>query len=202
MTSTSIPQPPVPDDHTVTRLLERWSHGEREAAGQLMPLVYEELRRIAHRMFRRERHDHTLQATALVHEVYLKLVEQTGIRWQSRVHFFGLAACMMRRALVDYSRQYAAGKRGGDLEKVSLEEVGELARVRPEALILLDDALRDLARLDPQKALIVELRFFGGLTVDETAECLGLSPRSVARQWRGARAALYRELTPEVRDAL
>lgn len=185
------------NDSTVSRLLARWSHGERAAAAELMPLVYQELRQIAQRAFRRERPDHTLQPTALVHEVYLKLVESSGLQWQNRMHFYGLAACMMRRALVDYSREKAFQKRGGGLRKVPLEEAQELHRSRSLDLVDLDDALTDLERLDPQKALIVELRYFGGLTVDQTAECIGMSPRSVARQWRSARAVLYRQLNPE-----
>ena len=188
--------------HTVTCLLARWSQGEREAAELLLPLVYDELRQIAHKFFRRERQDHTLQATALVHDVYVQLIERSDIQWRDRAHFYGLAACMMRRALVDYSRERAYRKRGGDLEKVPLEKAGDLSQSRPESLIALDDALSDLARLDPQKALIVELRFFGGLTVDQTADCVGLSSRSVAREWRRARAVLYRELSAEIRDAL
>lgn len=179
---------------TLTCLLQRWSQGDRQAAETLMPLVYDELRKIARQVFRRERADHTLQATALVHEVYLHLMTRSDIEWQSRSHFYGLAACMMRRALVDYGRERAYLKRGGQLEKVPLEEARELSTAQPWDLAALDDALNDLARLDPQKALIVELRFFGGLTVDQTAECIGLSARSVAREWRRAKAILYREL--------
>ncbi len=187
---------------TITLLLRRWSRGDRAAAERLVPLVYDQLRHIAHRYFQRERRDHTLQTTALVHEVYLRLVLEPGVRWQSRSHFFGLAACMMRRVLIDYSRERAFQKRGGHLRKVPFEEVGELyRRPRPADLVALDDALLDLERVDPLKALIVELRFFGGLSVDETAECVGLSARSVARQWRLARAALYQALAQEARDA-
>ncbi|MEE8524039.1 MAG: sigma-70 family RNA polymerase sigma factor [Thermoanaerobaculia bacterium] len=190
-----------PEDPTITQLLQRWNRGERAAAAELMPLVYKELRQIASRSFRRERPDHTLQPTALVHEVYLKLVEHTEIKWQNRLHFYGLAACMMRRALVDYSREKAYRKRGGGLRKVPLDDLQGYHRARPRDLIALDDALTDLSRLDPQKALIVELRFFGGLTVDQTAECIGLSPRSVARQWRRARAVLYHQLNREAQGA-
>ncbi len=183
-------------DPTITQLLERWNQGERSAAAELMPQVYDELRRMAARTFRRERLDHTLQPTALVHEVYLKLIERTDLQWQNRLHFYGLAACMMRRALVDYSREKAYRKRGGGLRRVPLDDLQGIHRTRPQDLLALDDALTDLSRVDSQKALIVELRFFGGLTVDQTAECIGLSPRSVARQWRRARAVLYRQLHP------
>lgn len=189
-------------DSPITHLLLRWTDGEREAAEHLMPLVYDELRQIAHRVFRQERRDHTLQATALVHEVYLKLTKRTDVRWESRTQFYGLAACMMRRALVDHSREREYLKRGGGQEKVALDEARDTVELRPESLIALDDALKDLARHDAQKALIVELRFFGGLSVDQTAECVGLSPRSVAREWRVARAQLYRALDTETRHAL
>lgn len=167
-----------------------------------MPLVYDELRQIAHRIFSRERPDHTLQATALVHEVYLKLSECGETRWESRSQFYGLAACMMRRALVEHSRERSYLKRGGGQRKVTIDEARDTTEFRPEALIALDDALKDLASHDAQKALIVELRFFGGLSVDQTADCVGLSPRSVAREWRGARARLYRALDAGARHAL
>lgn len=187
---------------TITYLLNRWSEGERAAAEQLIPRVYDELRRIAGRYFHRERSDHTLGSTELVHEIYLRLNDgQQPKMWRSRHHFYGLAACMMRRALVDYSRERSYQKRGGGLRRVPLDEAFDLSRPKPSDLIALDDALLDLERLDPQKALIVELRFFGGLSVDQTAECLGLSARSVARQWRRARAALYRQLSPEMAGA-
>lgn len=182
---------------SVTGLLERWSRGERQAAEELMPLVYDELRGIAHACFRRERADHTLQPTALVHEVYLDLAQRRGLQWNNRSHFFGLAACMMRRALVDYSRRRAMAKRGGRIRKVPLDEAFGLVPYRPEELVALDDALNDLGRLDPLKALIVELRYFGGMSVEEIADCVGQSPRTVARQWRRARALLFDQLSSE-----
>lgn len=185
---------------TVNHLLERWSQGERAAAEQLMPQVYGELRRIARSCFRRERCDHTLGPTALVHEVYLQLVDQSGIAWQNRAHFYGLAACMMRRALIDYSRERACLKRGGQMDKIPLEDVRNLSFERPEILVALDDAINVLAQVDPQKALIVELRFFGGLSVDQVAECMELSPRSVARHWQRARAVLFRQLSAEAQE--
>lgn len=186
---------------TVTELLSRWSEGDREAAERVMERAYEELRSLAHRCFRGERPDHTLQPTALLHEVVIDLLEQQDLTWQNRAHFFGLAACMMRRALVDHARERSAQKRGGHVEKVPLE--GDRPDLpRPRDLVALDRALKDLENIDRRKALIVELRFFGGLTVDEVAQCLGLSSRTVAREWRRARAFLYRQLSPEVRDAL
>ena len=188
--------------HTVTHLLRRWSQGEREAAEQMLPLVYDKLRSIARKYLRKERRDHTLQPTALVHDVYLELMELSRVRCENRMHFYGLAACLMRRALVDYSRERVAEKRGGHRERVPLEEAESVPQVRPQDLIALDDALEHLARLDPLKALIVELRFFGGMTVDQTAECLELSPRSVAREWQRARLVLFRELAPDHQHAL
>lgn len=190
------------DSHTVTHLLRRWSQGEREAAEEMLPLVYGKLRSIAEKYFQSERREHTLQPTALVHDVYLELMELSRVRFENRMHFYGLAACLMRRALVDHSRQRASEKRGGDRERVPLEEAESLAKVRPRDLVALDDAMEHLARIDPQKALIVELRFFGGMTVDQTAECLELSSRSVAREWQRARLLLFRELDPESRRAL
>lgn len=198
ITATEIGLPSALAGHTVTSLLARWSEGDRLAAEQLMPLVYEQLREIAERIFRSERQNHTLQATALVHEIYLDLAQTTAVRWESRSHFYGLAACMMRRALVDHSREVARAKRGGNAVRVPLDfKVEGLTAAKPDELIALDEALRDLARLDSFQALVVELRFFGGLTVDEVAECVGSSPRSVARQWRHARAFLYQELRGE-----
>lgn len=203
MTDPLLESPPSPFhcQPTVTELLSRWSEGDREAAERVMEHAYEELRSLAHRCFRGERPDHTLQPTAVLHEVVIDLLERQGVAWQSRAHFFGLAACMMRRALVDHARERAARKRGGDVEKVPL--MGDRPDLpRPRDLVALDDALKDLEEVDRRKALVVELRFFGGLTVDEVARCLGLSPRTVAREWRRARAHLYRQLSPEVRDAL
>ena len=187
---------------TIDLLLERWNHGDRQAAERLMPKVYDELRRIAQGYFRRERRGHTLQPTDLVHELYLEMTRLSHVEWRSRSHFYGLAGCMMRRALVVHSRRRAAKKRGGDQQRVPLLEDLDAPQERSRELERLDDALRDLERLDPIKALIVELRFFGGLTVEETGECLDLSPRSVARHWHRARLLLFDQLSPEVRDAL
>ncbi len=195
---TQTPSTSELQDRTVTRLLERWSQGEREAAERLMPLVYDELHSIARSYFRNERANHTLQPTALVNEVFLEIAKAKGIEWQNRTHFYGLAACMMRRALVDYSRHRGTAKRGGGIKSVPLQEAAALVPYRPDELIALDDALKDLGRFDSLKALIVELRFFGGLSVEQTAECVGLSPRTVARQWRRARAVLFDLLSAEV----
>ena len=175
----------------VTQLLARWSGGDREALEQLLPLVYRELRQLADRYLRRERSDHTLQATALVHEAYLKLIDQQNVRWQNRAHFFGVAAQMMRRILVDHARSSQAEKRGGEFQKFSLDENIDVSGERASDLVALDEALERLAQLDPQKARVVELRFFGGLSVEETAEVLGVSAPTVKRQWRMAKAWLY-----------
>jgi RNA polymerase sigma factor (TIGR02999 family) len=162
-----------------------------------MGLVYPQLRDLAHRFFRRERAGHTLEATAVVHEAFARLVEQDGIRWQNRAHFFGLFARVMRRVLVDYARERNAAKRGGRKEKVTLTESGLLALERTPDVLALDEALNRLSELDPGKTAIVELRFFGGCTIEETAASLGLSAATVNRQWRRARAWLFRELSPQ-----
>jgi len=179
----------------ITQLLERWSQGDQEAADEILPLVYGELRRIASNHFRRERPGHTLQATALVHEAWMRLAE-AGLRWKSRVQFFGMAAHLIRRILVDHARQHHRLKRGGAFRKVGLEEAAEVAAGRPPELIDLDDALERLAALDPRKAQVVELRFFAGLAVKEIAEVLGVSVETAGREWRRARAWLYDELVP------
>lgn len=178
----------------VTELLVRWSEGDQAALDALMPVVYDELRRMANRYVRREPAGHTLQATALVHEAYLRLVDQKRVRWQSRAHFFGLAAQLMRRILVDHARGRQAVKRGGSSDKLTLGEIRDWAGERELDVIALDSALTSLATLDLQKSRIVELRFFGGLSVDEVAEHLQTSPRSIARQWRLAKAWLYAEI--------
>jgi len=178
----------------VTELLIRWSNGDRTALDRLMPLIYDELRRLARHYMRRERPGHTLQTTALVHEAYLKLVDQTKVRWHNRAHFFGIAANLMRQILVQHARRRHAAKRGGARSSVSLEDAVGLSEEPVVDLVALDQALIRLDALDPQKSRIVELRFFGGLTVDETAEVLGLSPRTVKRQWRVAKAWLYDQL--------
>jgi RNA polymerase sigma factor (TIGR02999 family) len=184
---------PAPQ-HDVTRLLVEWRHGDQAALAHLLPLVYDELRRLAQRYLQSERPDHTLQATALVHEAYLRLVDQRQAQWHNRAHFFGIAAQMMRRILVDHARQQHAAKRGGAEPKLSLDEAVHVSAERAVDVVALDEALTALAALDPQQSQIVELRFFGGLTIEETAEVLGVSPATVKRDWSMAQAWLYREL--------
>ncbi len=182
----------APDD--VTGLLFAWSQGDRAALDRLVPLVERELQLLAHRYLRRERTDHTLQTTALVNEAYLRLVDQREPRWQSRAHFFGIAAQMMRRILIDHARKVAYAKRGGGAQKVSLDEACLLAESRASELVALDDALTTLARVDERKSRVVELRYFGGLSVDEAAEVLGVHPDTITREWRRAKTFLRREL--------
>jgi RNA polymerase sigma factor (TIGR02999 family) len=181
----------------VTELLLSWSGGDRDAPAKLMPLVYDELRRLARDHLRRERPGHTLQPTALVNEVYLRLVDQRRVSWQTRAQFFGLAAQLMRHVLVDHARARAAAKRGGPVHKLSLDEAcmapGEVAA----ELVALDDALVRLAAVDERKSRVVEMRFFGGLSVEETAEALGVSDKTVMRDWRVAKVWLHRELSGE-----
>lgn len=180
-----------------TRLLIDWSNGNRDAAAGLMPLVYDELRRLARGYLQRERADHTLQATGLVHEAYIRLVDQTTATWQNRAHFFGVAAQLMRRILVDHARRHRTDKRGGDWAKIEFDEALAPSVSRSVDVIALDDALQDLVQLNPQHSQIVELRFFGGLTNDEVAEVLEVSPRTVQREWRMARAWLRRQIFEE-----
>ena len=178
----------------VTSLLVASSKGDQEALNQLLPLVYDELRRLADRYLHRERADHTLQATALVHEAYLRLIDQR-VSWANRAHFFGVAAEMMRRILIDHARSRQAAKRGSAGIKLSLDDVLEITDERAADLIALDEALKALAEFDAQKARIVELRFFGGLSIEETAAVLGLGTATITRQWRLAKAWLYHELS-------
>jgi len=186
-------QPRAPT-HDVTQLLQAWGHGDQAALDRLMPLVYEDLRRIAKRNMARERPGHTLQTTALVNEVYLRLVDERKVSWQDRAHFFAICARTMRRILVDFARSRRYQKRGGGEEPISLEESLVLSG-RPGAdLLALDEALSGLAALDPRKSQVIELRFFGGLSVEETAEALKISPETVMRDWKTAKAWLYREL--------
>ena len=176
----------------VTQLLQGWSVGNREALDKLLPLVYDELRRLAHSYLTHERPDHTLQTTALVHEAYLKLIDQRSVNWQNRAHFFAISAQAMRRILLDNARRHTAAKRGSGGQKVSLDEVATLSRdTANESLISLDEALQKLATIDADQSRIVELRYFGGLTIEETAEVLQTSPSSVQREWTIARAWLY-----------
>jgi RNA polymerase sigma factor (TIGR02999 family) len=184
----------MPAGHDVTRLLGDWSRGDRRALDRLLPLVYAELRRIAARQLRQERDGHTLQPTALVHEAYLRLVEQRSVDWESRAHFFGVAAQVMRRVLVDHARRQAARKRTAGAQRVPLEEVAETAAVSQVPVLLLDHALHRLEKLDPGLAQIVELRAFGGLTIDEAALVLKVSPSTAKRDWRTAKAWLTNEL--------
>ncbi len=179
---------------TITDLLKRWSDGDPQAADQVMPLVYDQLHAIAAGQFRRERRNHTLQTTALVHEAWVRLIEDHGIEWQNRGHFAAVVARVMRRVLIDHARRRAAVKRGGEIERVTLDEAAEVAAGRPPDIVALDEALREFEALDPDKARIVELRFFGGLSIDDTAEHLGVSAATVNRQWRRARNWLYRRL--------
>jgi len=182
---------------TVTQLLQRWSAGDREAMTRVVPLLYDELHRIAHREMRRERGLRTLQATALVHEAFLRLQQQLGTDWTSRSHFFAFAAHLIRRILIDEARQRHRQKRGFGLQRETLAEAAELALSRSPDLVALDDALNSLEAADPFKAAVVELRFFGGLSREEAATALGVSPETVGRHWRQAKAWLHRELSPE-----
>ena len=179
---------------SITTLLAEWSRGEPEALERLTPLVYDELRRLASHYLRRESGENTLQSTALVHEAYLKMVNQETVNWQSRTHFFGIAARLIRQILVDHARKRHAGKRDSGGPLLSLDDSIGLPAGGQLDLIRLDDALASLAALDEQQSRIVELRFFGGLSIEETAELVGISPRSVKRQWAIARAWLFREL--------
>ena len=177
-----------------TRLLRAWASGDQAALEQLTPRVYKELRRIAGHFMKNERPDNTIQATALVHEAYLRLIDITKVDWQHRAHFFAVSASMMRHILLDRARRRLAGKRGGRAPRVNLEEIPDVSFSRAGELIALDDALNALALVDPRKARVIELRFFGGLSVEETAEVLTVSPDTVLRDWRLARAWILAEL--------
>ncbi len=181
----------------VTGLLVRWSRGEPEALDRLMPVIYAECRRIAAQQLRKEHRDHTLDPTALVHELYLRLVDQRRASWANRTQFFGVAAQLMRRVLVDYARARQAHKRGGSATFVSLAAAADTPdESRVADVLAIDEALERLAAFDPEQVRIIELRFFAGLTVEETARLVGRSPRTVKREWRLAKAWLYRELRP------
>jgi RNA polymerase sigma factor (TIGR02999 family) len=185
----------APSSHEVTRLLADWRGGDQEALDRLMALVYDELRRIAGRYMRGERENHTLQTSALVNEAFLRLADHRNIDWQNRAHFFGVAAHAMRHVLVDHARSRDRLKRGGGALKVALDEAVDVADEEAAELVALDDALRSLAAFDERKARVVELRYFGGLTTEEAAEVLGVSPATVERDWSAARAWLMRELS-------
>lgn len=190
-----------PEYPEITVLLKAWGSGDVAALDRLTPLVYEELRRLARRYMRHERAGNTLQTTALVNEAYLRLVDANSVGWQDRVHFFAVSAQIMRRILVDAARARASAKRGGQVKRVNhssafnLDEIPDVSSARDRELVAIDDALGVLAEMDPRKARVIELRFFGGLSVEETAEVLKISPQSVMRDWKLAKAWLMRELT-------
>ncbi|HSE38710.1 MAG TPA: sigma-70 family RNA polymerase sigma factor [Blastocatellia bacterium] len=186
-----------PTAHEITQLLRAWSDGDQTALERLAPLVFAELHRLARGYMHGERAGHVLQSTALINEAWLRLIDWKDVEWQNRAHFFGVAAQMMRRILVDFARERRASRRGGSAQQVSFEEAVLVSADRGAEVIALDEALNTLAKFDARKSQIVEMRFFGGLGVEETAEVLKLSPRTVKREWNLARAWLYRELNPE-----
>jgi RNA polymerase sigma factor (TIGR02999 family) len=179
----------------VTQILQEVSRGDKDAPARLMPLVYDELRRLADHYLRQERPDHTLQPTALVHEAYLRLIDQSRVEWQNRAHFLGVAAQLMRRILVDHARRHHALKRGGFRQKLSLDEAVDYSQTPDVDLVALDDALNALEQFDERQSRIVELRFFGGLTIEETAEALSVSPATVKVDWNMAKAWLRQEIS-------
>ena len=181
----------------ISRLLTKWSSGDKAALDELIPLVYPELRRLARLYMGRENSAHTLQTSALINEAYLRLVNQQDVEWQNRAHFFAVAAQVMRHILVDHARKYRYSKRGGGTEHIPLDELAVACDERATELIALDDALNRLASIDSRKSQIVELRFFGGLTVEETAEVMKLAPITIMREWRAAKAWLARETLGE-----
>jgi RNA polymerase sigma-70 factor, ECF subfamily len=185
----------TPKSHEITQLLLAWSNGDREALDRLFPLVYAELRRLAKSYMRKERVGHTLQTTALIHEAYLRLIDAGQVEWQNRAHFFGVAARAMRQILVEMARERGCQKRGGGARHVSLDEAMTISAGLDDDLVALDEALGALAQFDARKAQIVEMRFFGGLTEEEIAAALGVSPETVRRDWRLARSWLRRKLS-------
>jgi len=187
----------IAESNEVTQLLVAWGDGDRSAFDKLMPLVYDELHRLARRYMARERPEHTLQASVLVNEAYVRLIDQRNMRWQNRVQFFGIAATLMRRILVSYARSRHYSKRGGNARRISLDEALIVSEERSLEVVALDDALTALAVMDARKSQIVELRFFGGLSIEETAEVLGVSPGTVMRDWTLAKAWLRREITAD-----
>ena len=188
-------QDATPPSPQVTQLLVAWGKGDELAGDQLMSLVYEELHRLAHRYMKRESPGHTLQTSALVNEAFVRLVDQKNVRWQNRAHFFGIAAQMMRRILVDYARGRNYAKRGGGAQQISLDEGLTVSQGRSAEVVHVHEALEQLAEFDPRKSQIVELRFFGGLSIEETAGVLGVSPGTVMRDWTLAKAWLRREIS-------
>jgi RNA polymerase sigma factor (TIGR02999 family) len=191
---------PSPSPQDVTQLLLAWSQGEQTALEKLTPLVYKELHRLARRYMGRERPDHTLQTTALVNEAYLRLVDCSRVCWQNRAHFLAISAQLMRRVLVDMARSRHYQKREGEAQKVSLDEALEVSRERSADLVALDDALNSLAAIDPRKGQVVELRFFGGLSAEESAEVLKVSPDTVLRDWKLSKVWLLREMKKAVKS--
>lgn len=192
---------PAPDSHQVTQLLLAWSDGDKTALDQLMPLVYGELRRLAKSHMRRERPGHTIQTTALIHEAYLRLIDADQVRLENRRSFFGVAARLMRQVLVDLARERHSQKRGGAARQVSFDEALVISKQPDEGLLALDEALQELARIDARKSQMVELRFFGGLSVAETAEALDVSVETIHRDWRLAKSWLLRRLRGEKSNA-
>lgn len=179
----------------VSLLLQDWRNGDREALDALLPLVYKELRRLAHFQLQKERPDHTLQSAALVHEAYLRLIGLNNPQWESRTHFFAIAAQLMRQILVDYARRHRAAKRGRSVCKLSLEDAKVASRKRDVDVVALDDALNSLAKIDPRQSRVVELRFFAGLSLNEISQAMEIAPATVQRDWTAARAWLYREIS-------
>jgi RNA polymerase sigma factor (TIGR02999 family) len=179
----------------VTQLLIDWSKGDKAAFDRLIPVVHAELRRLARNYMARENPGHTLQTSALINEAYIRLVDQQSVPWQNRAHFFGVAAQVMRHILIDHARSHRFAKRGGGARKVPLEEALAITDQRADELIAMDDALTYLATLDPRKSKLIELRFFGGLSIEETAEAMEVSPITVTREWRSAKAWLHREMS-------
>ena len=184
--------------HEITQLLAEWSEGNQAALDKLYPLVYNELRRLAHGYLRRERKGHTLQTTALINKAYLRLVDQKQVHWANRSHFFAISAQILRRILIDHARRYDYAKRGGGAQRISLDEAAVVAKERARELLMLDEALNGLAKIDPRRGRVVELRYFGGLNNEEIAGVLKISENTVTRDWNMARAWLYQELSGRV----
>jgi RNA polymerase sigma-70 factor (ECF subfamily) len=191
----------IPASQDVSQLLADWSNGDQAALDKLLPLVNVELRQLARRYMRRENPGHTLQTSALVNEAYLRLIEQKSVRWQNRAHFFVIAAQLMRRILIDHARSHHYAKRGGGALRVSLDEAAAVTEARAAELLAVDEALEKLTAMDARKGRIVELRFFGGLSLEETAEVLGISSPTVQREWRAAKAWLRRTISKGESDA-
>jgi RNA polymerase sigma factor (TIGR02999 family) len=187
----------MPAGHTATELLLRAGDGDQDAAARVFPVIYEELRRLARRQLRREAVGHTLSTTALVHEAWLRLIDQTRVRWNERAHFMAIAATAMRRILIDHARSHRSLKRGGRLERVPIDSIDLAMEDRAELLVALDDALARLGECDARQARVVECRFFGGMTEEETAEALGIGLRTAKRDWSKAKSWLYQEIYPD-----